>query len=475
MQKTIAATGEVLSTIIAAQDYSLVVRDGPHEGLVVSLDQESIRIGRAEWCDVVLVDDHKVSNIHCECSLEEGGVRIRDLRSRNGIFIEGCKVFDAFLAPDTRFQVGNSTLQLTTQQSLRDIVIHYHDENQLLVGLSRSMRSIFSMIRKIAKVTATTMLMGETGVGKTTVAQAIHMQSPRADKPFVVVNCAALPANLIEAQLFGYERGAFTGANKQHIGFFEQASGGTLLLDEIAELPLELQPKLLDVIERRQIRRLGGTNDVDVDTRLICATNNNLSTLVADGLFREDLYFRLSVVTLEVPPLRERPEDIPILAVRLLNDIEPSNPPVLTDAGIRLLQQHLWPGNIRQLRNILEYAVTFTDSNKLLKKDLQRAFSTQRASLLSERLDSSSESTSFSRQETHPLVSLLPSFPLSSEPELSLKQTIETLEKELVARALQEAGNNAQEAASILGISLGWLYNRGKKYELMKSKGRKKS
>ncbi|HEY0192562.1 MAG TPA: sigma 54-interacting transcriptional regulator, partial [Kofleriaceae bacterium] len=227
-----------------------------------------------------------------------------------------------------------------------------------LIGRSLAMRAVFAVLEPAAASTATVLLQGESGTGKDLAAESIHLESPRRDGPFVVVDCGAIPANLLEAELFGFEAGAFTGATGQRIGAFEAAHGGTLLLDELGELGLDLQPKLLRAIERREIQRIGSNQRIAVDVRIIAATNRNLRQEVNARRFRSDLYFRLAVLVVTLPPLRDRAADLPLLVHSLLDDLHPAASPIVTALrGGELLPEllrHAWPGNVRELRNYVE-------------------------------------------------------------------------------------------------------------------------
>ncbi len=243
-----------------------------------------------------------------------------------------------------------------------------------IVGESPQMKAIFTSIQKVARSNATVLVLGETGVGKELVAEALHRNSARASLPFVKMNCAALHENLLESELFGHERGAFTGADRQRIGRFELANGGTLFLDEIGNMSLSTQAKVLRVLQEREFERLGGTRTIKVDVRVIAATNVNMEQAIADGRFREDLYYRLNVVTLKVPPLRERRDDILPLAKHFIDaacaeikkDVRGIDP-----GAVRLLNRHTWPGNIRELRNTMERAVLMSEQSFIRQEDLQ--------------------------------------------------------------------------------------------------------
>jgi DNA-binding NtrC family response regulator len=230
------------------------------------------------------------------------------------------------------------------------------------------MRAAFALIEKAAATDATVLLEGETGTGKEGAAEALHLLGPRRDQPLVVVDCAAIPANLLENELFGHDKDAFTGATSRKIGAFEDADGGTVLLDEIGDLPLELQPKLLRVLERKEIRRLGSTQMARVDVRVIAATHRDLRAAVNRHAYRADLYFRLSVVRITLPPLRERPEDIPLLVERLLSRLgarPEARAEILQPEFLAALQRHSWPGNVRELRNYLERCLVFQQPQPL--------------------------------------------------------------------------------------------------------------
>ncbi|MCX8036758.1 MAG: sigma-54 dependent transcriptional regulator [Candidatus Sumerlaeia bacterium] len=246
-----------------------------------------------------------------------------------------------------------------------------------IVGDSPPMRALFEQMRRVAPTRVTVLILGESGVGKELIARALHQNSPRRNGPFVPVHCAALPETLLESELFGHERGAFTGAVARKPGRFELADGGTLFLDEIGEIPLSMQVALLRVLETREFMRVGGQQSVTVDVRLIAATNRDLERAVAEGRFREDLYYRLNVVTLRVPPLRERASDIPLLVGRFLTDFarEAGRPaPNVTPAALARLMAWPWPGNVRELRNVVENAFLFCKNNEIGVRDLPPAF-----------------------------------------------------------------------------------------------------
>lgn len=443
--------GVAFREMLSTKAQSLVVEEGPHLGAKLTLDHDILHIGRGDWCDLVLADDRRVSSTHCKLSLTEDGVRIQDLSSRNGIFLEGHRIYDACLTSNCRLMVGESILALHIDSNLQELEVKHYDESGLLVGRSEKMRQIFALINRLSRRDIAVLLTGETGTGKTTVANAIHELSPRQGKPFVSVNCGALPASLIESSLFGYEKGAFTGATHQHKGFFEQAHGGTLFLDEIAELPLELQPKLLDVVERKQLRRLSGSADIQADFRLLTATHRDLKQEVEAGRFREDLYYRLAVVELEIPPLRERAEDVPLLAQRLLMDMSPEQLVELSPDALKTLQHYNWPGNVRQLRNALDRALAFMDESVITPETLM--------------LPSMQESPAArgNKQDTLPYGTSL-QVPGPGEKPIALKKVVAEMERDMIAATLEKTGWDINGTADLLQISRAWLYNRIKKY-----------
>ncbi len=318
-------------------------------------------IGHQAANDVVL-GDKTVSRFHCEILLDGSGARIRDLESRNGTFVDGTRIADAWLCDGADLRLGRTTLRVRLGEERVAQPVSEQRELGPLVGSSVPMRAAFALLEMAAASDATVLLEGETGTGKEGAAEALHLLSTRRDKPLVVVDCAAIPANLLESELFGHDKGAFTGATARRIGAFEEADGGTVLLDEIGELPLDLQPKLLRVLERKEIRRLGTNQMVRVDVRVIAATHKDLRAAVNRHLYRADLYFRLSVVRIELPPLRDRPEDIPLLVERFLQRLS-ARPEAAEELQrpefLATLQRHSWPGNVRELRNYVERCLVF--------------------------------------------------------------------------------------------------------------------
>jgi transcriptional regulator with PAS, ATPase and Fis domain len=305
-----------------------------------------------------------------------------------------------------------------------------------LATSSPVMQEVFGVLARLARspLTLSLTLLGETGTGKDVLANAVHETSERAGGPFVVFDCGAIAPNLVESELFGHERGSFTGAHAVHTGAFERAHGGTLFLDEIGELPLELQPRLLRALESRSVRRLGGTTDRPVDVRIIAATHRDLRALVAEKRFREDLYFRLAAAVVQVPPLRERLEDLPVLVPRLLKDLGHADLPV-SDAVYEVLAKRMWRGNVRELKNALACAMAFVDSDGVLEPRHLRSL--------------------FESEES---VCLQP-FDLGG-------QTLESIERAAIKQTLARTSGNRAHAARELGIAVSTLYEKLKKYRL---------
>ncbi len=312
-------------------------------------------IGSAPSADV-LVSDATVSKLHADVEPREDGIWIRDLGSRNGTYIEGILVREGAVPEGGGVRVGSTLLTMLREPEAKDIELWPEDHFGKMIGRSTAMRELFATLARVAPTDSSVLIQGETGTGKELVASALHDASRRTAGPFVVVDCAALPENLLESELFGHARGAFTGADTAREGAIESADGGTVFLDEIGEIPLAVQPKLLRVLEARTVRRVGETQHRKVDVRFVAATHRNLREMVNAGSFREDLYFRLSVLPVVVPPLRERIEDIPMLVEAFLATQGGAWP-----EGTQLadLTKRSWLGNVRELRTFVERALIF--------------------------------------------------------------------------------------------------------------------
>ncbi len=344
--------------------FRLRVVDGPGAGQSFESTGERTSIGSHPLNDVLL-DERTVSRFHCELLVDDKGVWAKDLGSRNGTVLDGVVVKEAAVRNGSLLQLGRVGLRFELSGEKTKLQLSEHPHFGSLVGSSVAARMSFALMERAAAADVTVLLEGETGTGKSQAAESIHRQSSRRDHHFLVVDCGAMPPNLLESELFGHEKGAFTGALTRRVGVFEEARGGTVFLDEIGELPLELQPKLLRVLEAREIRRLGTNTYTPVDVRIITATNRDLRAEVNAGRFRSDLYFRLAVVKIPLPPLRQRSEDMPLIVRKLISGLGAdtrATATILDPAFISQLQRAAWPGNIRELRNHLERCVVLQET-----------------------------------------------------------------------------------------------------------------
>jgi two-component system, NtrC family, response regulator GlrR len=390
-------------------------------------DAERCTIGSHPSNDLIL-QDATVSRFHCELAIAADRVRVRDLGSRNGTIANGVAIADGLITGGTVLRLGHVDVRVEVDDEKTELAASPRDSFGPLVGTSVRMRELFSQLERVAPTDATVLIEGETGTGKEGVAESIHDASARAHARFVVIDCGAIPANLLESELFGHEVGAFTGATTRRVGAFEEATGGTVFLDEIGELPSELQPKLLRVIEAREVRRVGSRTTIPCDIRIIAATNRDLRAEVNRGTFRADLYYRLAVVRLELAPLRERTEDLPILVDRLLRRIgapasviaELTAPDFLTE-----LAAAPWPGNVRELRNHLEQCVVFGE------RVTPRAL-----------------------PAPHPSSGVDCAAPY----EVARRQAIDAFERVYVTGLVAQCGDNVAQAARVAGLNRSYLH-----------------
>lgn len=400
--------------------------------------QKHLTIGSGADCDVVLKDPF-VSKKHAEIRLSDHGFLLTDLNSTNGTIVNGTKIREGYVTKDQEFTLGKSKIWVNFKsESEGDVAAFGEDHFCGIYGKSHEMRMLFGRIQVVAGTDMTVLVQGETGSGKEMVARAIHDLSSRKDKPYIILNCGAISANLIESELFGHERGAFTGADQRHIGVFEQASGGTLFLDEIGELPLEMQAKILRVLEYQTLRRVGGTQDIKVDVRLIAATHRDLIRMVGENKFREDLFFRLYVLPLRVPPLRERREDIEILSQIFIKKFSRANGIFLSDEALDKLKKHSWPGNVRELKNTIMRTLAFLKGSTILVQDIEVV--------------------------KMPVVAFVnetsPSLPAHSTTDVIAPTAVDQFERERIMKAIERSCGDKAAAAQMLGIGRSTLFRR---------------
>jgi DNA-binding NtrC family response regulator len=322
-------------------------------------------IGRRPGCHLVL-HDAKVSATHCEVVATDSGVRLRDLGSSNGTYVGELRIVEALLSKPCTVRCGDTRIEFRPGRSVERVAISKSERFGPLVGSTPVMRALFEKLRTLAPTTVSVLVEGETGTGKELVAQALHEKSQRSDKPFVIVDCAAIPHGLAESMLFGHEKGAFTGATSRRVSPFVEAHGGTLFLDEIGELPLEIQPKLLRVLAEQRVQSVGGTGYVPFDVRIVAATRRELLAEINRRAFRDDLYFRVAQARVTVPPLRDRKDDLGPLVQRLLEVSGHAKAyERVTPESLDRLDRHDWPGNVRELRSLVAVALAFDDGDAI--------------------------------------------------------------------------------------------------------------
>ncbi len=420
--------------------------------------RDAVTIGAAEDNDVVLRDE-TVSRYHCRIFREGGSYLVKDLGSTNGTFVNRVRVREAWLRPGCNLSLGTSELRFVASDEKFRIVPSKKSRFMDLIGGDPKMREIYAILEKIAPTDATIVIEGETGTGKEVVARSAHLASRRARGPFMVFDCGAVPENLIESELFGHEKGAFTGALSTRQGIFELAHGGTIFLDELGELQLDLQPKLLRVLEQREIKRVGGTRPIKVDVRVVAATNRDLAEEVRQGRFREDLFYRLSVVRLRLPPLRDRKGDIPLLIEKFLETGRFNRTPEgdkrvlrISRAALDCLMQYDFPGNVRELHNVIERAVSFADGDTIEVKDLPDHIAVRPGSL-------PDEPTAVERAPSAPLVpDVAGTFKDAKE------EWVAAFERDYVEALLQRNHGNISHAAREAQIDRKYFRKLMKKY-----------
>lgn len=435
--------------IISLRKCQLVVVEGPELGKKYTLNKGTLKAGKKEASDIALTDK-TVSREHFEIKQTSDSFLLRDLDSTNGTYVNGTRVKEAYLLPGDRIKAGRTVMEFAAFDEKVKIEPSQKSEFGKMVGTSSKMRQIFTILERISPTLATVIIEGDTGTGKDLVAQAIHEHSPRRNRPFIVFDCSAVAPNLIESELFGHEKGSFTGAIRSRRGAFEEANGGTIFLDEIGELVLDLQPKLLRALEQREIRRVGANVPSKIDVRVICATNKNLKKEVGEGRFREDLYYRLSVVKIHIPSLAERPEDIEALIERFLstgkfNMLGGGKLKVIRvdDEALKMLRRYRWPGNVRELMNVIERAVSFAEGDTLTKSHLGFVFS----------------ETEHEEEYTERLITT-PDVPFKE----AKQKIVEIFEKEYLLELLKRNNHNISAAAREAKIDRKHIRNLLKKY-----------
>ncbi len=423
----------------------LKITSGSDQGAQCEVGAEEAVLGSGDDCDLVISDGF-VSRRHLAVIPEEEGVRVRDLGSRNGSFLGGTRFIELFLRETTVLNLGKTQISVEIKGDHLDVALSPNQEFGVALGASKKMRAVFALLEQASQTDVTVLFEGASGTGKDVLATSLHQVSPRRDGPLVVVDCGSIPENLIESELFGHEKGAFTGASAARVGVFEQAHGGTLFLDEIGELPLEMQPRLLRALETRSFHRVGGSRTITSDVRFVAATNRRLAESVRKGEFREDLYYRLNVVHVRVPSLAERVEDIPLLAQRFFGRATGDRHAQLPESFLRILSSHNWPGNARELRNAVERFATFRST------DPQLLFGT-----------ADHREASLSRVGTNTIDRFEQFMDLDYHE--AKRQVLDELHRRLIPHVLDECGGNVSEAAKKLGIPRTSLHRMIKKLE----------
>jgi DNA-binding NtrC family response regulator len=428
------------------RSFRLRVVAGPDQGKEHMLDEGTTMVGTHADNDLVLTDA-TVSRYHLEIRVRRDGIEVRDLDTTNGTKHGGARIGSVVLSGAARLRLGKHTeMDVEPVDTSVELGEFGPDRFGDVLGTTQPMKRLFALLAKAAPTEATILLQGETGTGKEAIAEAVHRHSRRSKGPFIVVDCGSIPHELIASELFGHAKGSFTGAGADKQGLIEAANHGTLFLDEIGELALDLQPQLLRVLDRRQVRRVGETQSVDVDIRVIAATHRDLRAMVKAGQFREDLYYRLAVVATYVPPLRERKADIPTLATWFAEKMGRGSF-AQSSALLDQLQRHDWPGNVRELRNVVERALSLGDS---VLADLGDS-STQRPS--------SPGTEQSEKRQSNPDVLEMPFKEAKA-------QLVEAFERDYLEALLARHHGNISRAAAEAGIDRNYIHRLVKKYGL---------
>jgi transcriptional regulator with GAF, ATPase, and Fis domain len=418
--------------------FSLVVIEGADAGQSFDVQAEvasRLLIGKSPACDFRL-SDQEVSRRHASLELAGRRLKLKDLGSTNGTFVDGIAIVEAFLRGGEILRIGTTALRVDERGPPREVALPARVQFGCVLGGSTAMRRIYSLCDRLAASDVPVVIEGETGTGKEQLALALHDKSARASGPFVVFDCTAVAPNLIESELFGHERGAFTGSVATRKGVFERAHGGTLLIDEIGDLPLELQPKLLRALERGEITRVGGERRIQVDLRLLFATRRDLDREVSIGRFRDDLFHRIAVARIELPPLRERHGDVALLAAWFCRELDAS-PEALPKDLLKRWSDHDWPGNVRELRNAVARRLALGD----LADELGRASLSDDGSAPERRATPTGGDT-IARILTLDL-------PLAD----ARQRLIEEFEERYLEHVLEQHGGNVTRAAAAAGVA----------------------
>ena len=425
---------------------SVVVESGPDEGETALLRGASLSIGTDPGCDLRLTDP-TVSRRHLVLSLTTDGILAEDLQTTNGSFAGSVRLRAAIIPDGAQLKIGGTVIAVRSSTSRFLVTPSALDSFHGLRGESAAMRSIYGLIQQLARTDLPVTVTGETGTGKELVGRALHLAGPRRDKPFLVLDCGSISPELLRSELFGHEKGAFTGADKATRGILEEARGGTVFLDEIGEMGLALQPQLLRALETRQVTRIGSHAVLDVDFRVVSATNRDLKQMAAQGTFRPDLLYRLSAVTVRLPPLRARAEDVPALAKHFIDAYVQRHhvpAPPISASALETLARHDWPGNVRELKNTIDALCALAGGAAIDVPQVRLILGDG------------------PRGEPIPARAPVPTAPGAS---------LDDMEKQAIAQALDQSGWNRRAAARQLGISPTTLLRKIEKFGLKPTSG----